>query len=48
VRRNVCLGEGFRHLALCNLSLPCQNQTQYQERVNAISLTSEVAEGELG
>jgi hypothetical protein len=25
VRRNVCLGEGFRHLALCNLSQSCQN-----------------------
>ena len=47
VRRNVCLGEGFRHLALCNLSLSCQNQTQYQERGNAISSTSEVAEEEM-
>jgi hypothetical protein len=28
VCRDVCLREGFRHLALCNLSQSCQNQTQ--------------------
>ena len=32
MRRDVCLGEGFRHLALFNVSQSFQNQMQYQER----------------